>query len=221
MKAGRPKQYLDVLGKPLLQHTLDKLCAEPALAGIVVAIAADDRQFAKLNHGWRIPVTTVTGGAERCQSVLACLRRLAATEPRSSWVLVHDAARPCVRSEDIRRLIAAACGHAVGGILAIPVRDTMKRGDAQMQVVETVDRTGLWHALTPQVFRLGALMQAIESALARGLLVTDEAQAMEATGASPLLVAGHADNIKVTEPDDWPLAEMHLRNQLEAETQCA
>lgn len=211
-----PKQYLPLAGRPILQHTVARLAGHPRVRGVVVALAADDARWPGL--GFTAPaVRTVVGGAERVHSVLAALDALAGFPEADGgdWVMVHDAARPCVRPADIEALADRAGAHPVGGLLALPVRDTMKRAGADGAVAETVDRTGLWHALTPQMFRLAALRDALRAALAAGRVPTDEAQAMELAGARPLLVAAHADNIKVTEPQDQALAELYLRRQAE------
>ena len=131
----------------------------------------------------------------------------------NDWVLVHDAVRPCVRIEDIERLITEAIQSAHGGLLAVPVRDTMKRAETNQRVISTEDRQGLWHALTPQIFRFGKLRHALEQAIEEEALVTDEASAMEQAGFEPLLVEGHADNIKVTRPEDLALAAFYLQQQ--------
>ena len=154
-----------------------------------------------------------TGGSERAITVLHGLRALAQYAGANDWVLVHDAARPCVRHADIQALLTAVEGHSDGGLLAVPVSDTLKRADRSGCVDETVTRAGLWRALTPQVFPLAALTSAIECALRDGVEVTDEASAMEHDGAHPRLVHAHADNIKITVPDDLALAEMFLQAQ--------
>ena len=156
---------------------------------------------------------TGVGGAERCHSVLNGLRLLTPRAHDDDWVLVHDAARPCVRVEDISLLIERLRDHPVGGLLGLPVADTMKRADAAGNVLETVPRDGLWRALTPQMFRLGLLRAALERALDNGLLVTDEAQAVEAAGQVPCMVEGHADNIKITRAQDLVLAQLYLQQQ--------
>jgi 2-C-methyl-D-erythritol 4-phosphate cytidylyltransferase len=158
-------------------------------------------------------VRTAAGGAERCDSVQNCLAALLADAEAEDWVLVHDAARPCVRRSDIDRLIAAARQHAVGAILALPARDTMKRADAAGCSIETVERAGLWHAQTPQMFRIGPLRAALADAIGRGRRVTDEAQAMELLGLRPLLVPGPMDNIKITRAEDLELAARILAAQ--------
>lgn len=210
-----PKQYLKLQNKPVLQHTLERLAALP-LAGIVVCLSADDPYWEQLALNLSVPLIRAEGGAERCHSVLNGLKTLQAQAVATDWVLVHDAARPCVRVADMQRLMEQLADHPVGGLLAIPVRDTMKRGIAgTTSVQETVNRTDLWHALTPQMFRLQPLTTALEQALARGAVVTDDAQAMEQQGLQPILVEGHADNIKITHPQDLQLAELFLTQQAE------
>ncbi len=138
------------------------------------------------------------------------LTALADRATENDWVLVHDAARPCLRAEDVDRLLLRLSGHPVGGLLGMPVRDTMKRSDAAGAVIETVPRDRLWHAFTPQIFRFGLLRTALADALSRGRLVTDEASAVELAGHRPLMVEGHADNIKITQPSDLNLAAFFL-----------
>jgi 2-C-methyl-D-erythritol 4-phosphate cytidylyltransferase len=158
-------------------------------------------------------VLTAPGGVERAESVANALTVLRERAADGDWVLVHDAARPCVRREDLVKLIAELRDDPVGGLLAVPVRDTMKQADAEQRCAATVDRSRLWHALTPQMFRLGALRAALRAALAAGVTVTDDASAMERVGLRPRLVEGHADNLKITRPEDLALAEFHLRQQ--------
>jgi 2-C-methyl-D-erythritol 4-phosphate cytidylyltransferase len=213
MRAARPKQYLPLLGRAILQHTLERLGHYPRLRGLVVGIAADDAYWPTLAAQVPNLLTTYIGGAERAQTVLNGLRALGIYAAPDDWVLVHDAARPCVRHADIDALLAAVTGHADGGLLALPLSDTMKRADHNGCSEETVPRAGLWRALTPQVFRLAALSAALESAMQAGAEITDEASAMEYSGARPRLVHGHADNIKITVPEDLALAELFLREQ--------
>ena len=213
MRAARPKQYLPLLGRAILQHTLERLGHYPRLRGLVVGIAADDAYWPTLATEIPNLLTTYVGGAERAQTVLNGLRALETYAAPDDWVLVHDAARPCVRHADIDVLLAAVAGHADGGLLALPLSDTVKRADHNGCVEDTVARAGLWRALTPQVFRLAALSDALESAMRAGVEITDEASAMEYSGARPRLVHGHADNIKITEPEDLALAELFLREQ--------
>jgi 2-C-methyl-D-erythritol 4-phosphate cytidylyltransferase len=211
--AGVPKQYLTLRGRAILAWSLDRLRTHPLVEGTVVALARGDRNWAGLGLDDAVGIRIAEGGEERCHSVLNCLRLLAREASPGDWVLVHDAARPCVRRADVDALIDATRDHPVGGILALPARDTLKRAGADSGIVGTVDRRGLWHALTPQVFRLGELVDALEAAIAAGRIVTDEAQAMEFAGRRPLLVRGHSDNIKITHPDDLALAELFLGQQ--------
>lgn len=204
-----PKQYLPVAGKPMLLHTLERLAAHPRVAGLMVALAAGDANWPKLHELGGKPILATIGGAERADSVLAGLRALRGEVEDSGFVLVHDAARPCVRADDISRLIEHGM-PAGGALLATPVRDTLKRADTHRRVTATEPREARWRALTPQMFRYGELVAALESARAAGEGVTDEAMAMERAGHKPLLVEGSEDNIKITTPADIALAEFLL-----------
>ncbi|HSN01260.1 MAG TPA: 2-C-methyl-D-erythritol 4-phosphate cytidylyltransferase [Rudaea sp.] len=204
-----PKQYLPIAGKPMLLHTLERLAAHPRIAGLMVVLEAGDARWPKWLTFDDKPVSTTIGGAARADSVLAGLRALRGKVEDSQFVLVHDAARPCVRASDISRLVGL--GHDAGGaLLAAPVRDTLKRADAQGRVTATEPRESRWRAQTPQMFRYGELMQALEAAHAAGVAITDEAMAMERAGYKPLLVEGSEDNIKVTTSADFALAEFLL-----------
>jgi 2-C-methyl-D-erythritol 4-phosphate cytidylyltransferase len=205
-----PKQYLPLRGRSLLDHALAALLAHPALRRVAVAVAADDDRWRAGEHARDPRVHWVSGGAERCHSVLNALAALAGEAAPDDWVLVHDAARPCLDPRDLQRLVEVLRNHPVGGLLGVPVRDTMKRCAADGTVLATVDRTGLWHAYTPQMFRFGLLRSALQAALAAGDLVTDEAAAVERAGLVPRMVEGSVDNIKVTRPQDLPLAEFFL-----------
>jgi len=214
MQANVPKQYLPLDGRSVIECSLRRLASLPTAQGIVVALAADDSWWPDLQLELGIPLLTVTGGEQRCVSVLNALELLARTADATDWVMVHDAARPCVQRADLEKLYQQVTQADQGGLLAVPVRDTMKRaGSEHMQVAETVERNDLWHALTPQMFRLGELHRALSQALADGQQVTDEASAMEYGGYQPLLVEGHHDNIKITHPDDLALAEYYLGKQ--------
>lgn len=213
MGADKPKQYLTLATRTVLEWTLDKLAAQRQLSGIVVALSPHDRDWEELQFDAPLPVWRAEGGAERCHSVLNALQLLAQHASPADWVLVHDAARPCVRNSDIDRLLQSASRHAVGALLAVPVRDTMKRCDNSGTVVGTVSRDQLWHALTPQMFRLGALREALQRALDDGMAVTDEASAMEHVGLLPRVVPGHSDNIKITHKEDLVLAQFYLQQQ--------
>lgn len=207
--AKRPKQYIELAGRPLLEWTLARLAAAPCIAGLVVVLAPDDPHWPSIRVPEGMPLRLATGGAERCDSVLAGLRALPDDVGAGDFVLVHDAARPCVHVADIARLLeqAAAAG---GGLLAAPLRDTLKRADDAARVVATEPRESRWRALTPQAFRRGELVAALEAASAAGIVVTDEAMAMERLGHRPLLVEGAESNIKVTTPADRVLAEYLL-----------
>ncbi|HEB57984.1 MAG TPA: 2-C-methyl-D-erythritol 4-phosphate cytidylyltransferase [Gammaproteobacteria bacterium] len=207
-----PKQYLELAGKPVIEHTIERLAHHPMICGVVVALAADDPWWGQLTLELSVPLERVTGGAERCHSVLNALSLLKARGANDDWVLVHDAARPCLRLEDLDRLIDNVDDED-GGLLAMPVRDTMKEADGDGRVAATRDREGLWHALTPQLFRVGSLHDALADAVVANELVTDEAAAMERAGRHPRLVEGHGDNIKITRPEDLALAEFFLRYQ--------
>jgi 2-C-methyl-D-erythritol 4-phosphate cytidylyltransferase len=208
-----PKQYREVNGKKIIEHILERLSMHPRIAGIVVAISSGDRHWDTITLPDNAAVIAVEGGAERHHSVLNALHRLSQMIAANDWVLVHDAARPCVRQDDIDKLINSVIDHPVGGILGVPVSDTMKRVDENNQIVETVSRAGLWHAQTPQMFRLAALTAAIEHAIQTCAPITDEAGAVELQGLTPLMVEGHRDNIKITEPDDFMRAALYLQQQ--------
>ena len=213
--ADIPKQYLIAAGKPLIEHSLDALLSHDSIEGVVVALAADDLHW----PGWVTlhgkPVLTCIGGGERADSVLAALRALPADLAADVIVLVHDAARPNLRGEDISRLHDAALAHADGAILGAPVRDTLKRADANANIAMTEPRDEIWRALTPQAFRRDLLLLALETACADGVAVTDDAQAVERLGRHPRLVEGREDNLKVTTPADLALAEFLLSRQLQ------
>lgn len=205
-----PKQYLRIGEKPLLLHTLERLAAHPRIAGLMLVVAAGDASWAQgLVEVLGKPLLRATGGAERADSVLAGLRALPASIAEDDAVLVHDAARPCVRATDITRLLDEAV-PAGGGLLAAPLRDTLKRAGGDGRVAATEAREARWRALTPQVFPRGALEAALAAAAAAGIAITDEAMAMECAGHAPLLVEGSEDNIKVTTPADLALAEFLL-----------
>lgn len=213
MKADRPKQYLQIHGKTILEHTVEKLLSHPQVSKIVVAVSDDDPYYPELPLNLNPQVIRVSGGTERADSVLSALDYIA-QQQLSDWVMVHDAARPCIQLSDIDKLISGAMTHDVGAILAAPVRDTMKRG-AQGQIEHTVDRVDLWHALTPQMFRSKPLRKVLSEALLQGVSITDEASAFEWKGLSPALIAGRSDNFKITQPEDLALAEFYLSQNKE------
>lgn len=207
--AELPKQYLPLAGRPLIFHTLLALCRAPGIDRVLVVLAPDDSHWSR--HDWRDLgpklETVYTGGATRAASVLAGLRAAATAAADDDWMLVHDAARPCLSQEMIAALVGELADDPVGGLLAVPVADTLKREDTGGRVAETVARGGLWQAQTPQMFRYATLRAALEAAGA----VTDEAAAVEAFGLRPKLVKGDATNLKVTYPADLPLAELIMQ----------
>ena len=211
MHADIPKQYLQLNSKTVIEHTLNAFCNNDKIKGIVIAISERDTWWKSLAISSHPKIKTTFGGAERYHSVLNCLQFLSGMAAAEDWVLVHDAARPCISSEDIDHLINTLIDHPVGGLLALPVRDTMKRAEADNLVSKTINRNGLWHALTPQMFRLAELTKALQQALDQNQVVTDESQAMELAGLKPLLVEGQAGNIKITRKDDLALAGLYLR----------
>lgn len=203
MAADRPKQYLQIAGRSILEHTLHCFLDHPGLLGAVVCVAVDDPFWPHLPVVSDSRIRRVVGGRERADSVLAGLQALLTDgADGNDWVLVHDAARPNLAREDLDGLLDSLADDPVGGLLAVPARDTLKRAASDGRVAETVDRSVIWQAYTPQMFRLGALREALAHALQEGAAVTDEASAMEWAGLAPRLVEGRADNLKVTRPED-------------------
>ena len=206
MGSELPKQYLDLAGHPMIYHALTTLCASPHIGTVFVVLAPDDEHFRRYDwsHCAGKLEPLYCGGATRAESVANGLL-VSELEP-DDWVLVHDAARPCLTQAHLDKLIAELRDDAVGGILAVPVADTLKRADAQQRIAGTENREKLWQAQTPQMFRAGLLAQALSQCKS----VTDEASAIEALGLSPKLVAGDSSNFKVTYPQDIRLAELLL-----------
>lgn len=205
MKADKPKQYLELHGKTILEHTLNALLSYPRIKRIILAVAKDDPYIEGLEIIRHSKITLVEGGETRADSVLNGLRQIS---EENAWVLVHDAARPCLAHSDLDNLLQIQDEH--GAILAIPATDTIKRATAQHQILRTEDRSQLWLAQTPQFFPADLLRNALQNAFAQGLSVTDEASAMELAGFQPHLVAGRSDNLKVTRPEDLALTEFYL-----------
>ena len=201
-----PKQYLDLAGQPMIWHAISTLCACPDIKTVFVVLAPADEYFAQYDwsHCEDKLVTLYCGGATRAESVANGL--LVSELEGDDWVLVHDAARPCLTQSLLNKMIAELRDDPVGGILAAPVADTLKRADAQQRIACTVPREGLWQAQTPQMFRAGLLAEG----LARSSNVTDEASAIEALGLQPKLVASDSNNFKVTYPQDIVMAELLL-----------
>ncbi len=207
--AEKPKQYLDLLGRPLIFHTLKALTACPDIERVWVVLAPDDPWWPRYDWselGAKLE-TVRCGGATRAESVTNGLQAAAMVAADDDWVLVHDAARPCISATMLDALFADLAQDPVGGILAVPVADTLKRADTEQRVAATEPRDGLWQAQTPQMFRYGLLCDALQKCRD----VTDEAGAVEALGLKPKLVRGDATNLKVTYPADLALAAMILR----------
>lgn len=203
MRADRPKQYLPLAGKSILEHTLDCFLDHPRLKGVVVSLAADDPYWPELACARDPRIHRAPGGRERADSVFNALQSLGelGAEP-TDWVLVHDAARPNLARSDLDNLLMTLADDPVGGLLAVPARDTLKRADADGRVSQTVDRSVIWQAYTPQMFHLEPLRRALADAQDAGVTITDESSAMEWAGLSPRLIEGRGDNLKVTRPED-------------------
>ena len=214
MGLGRPKQYLALRGRALLEWSLSPFLDTGWVDGIVLVLAKGDSEFAKLPIARHPKILTVTGGASRAESVLAGLRAVTAASTGLDapiYALVHDAARPCLTVDDIESLRDDATDEN-GGLLALPLTDTLKR-EGRERALATIDRSELWRAQTPQLFRLDLLRAALERSQGKGAALDDEAAAMEAAGYKPLLVRGRESNLKVTFPEDLPLAEFWLSRQ--------
>ena len=218
MLASCPKQYLTINNKTILNHTVNRLLSHKNIAKVILAISDNDDYFSQTTLVDNPNIIRVSGGKERVDSVLSGLQAV----NDAKWILVHDAARPCITHNDIDKLIEQCFANNSGGILAAPVVDTMKRAcqinaheniNETMKVSETIDRSSLWHAFTPQMFKVNELKQAIEQAQKKGLVITDEASAVEQLGLPCLLVSGRRDNIKITRPEDLVLAEFYLNQQ--------
>jgi len=215
MQADRPKQYLFLAQKTVLEQTLNRLLQANIFSAIAVAISKEDPYWPELECSRHKKVITAAGGQERADSVLSALKSLRKHAADTDWVLVHDAARPCLSCFDIMHLINELKHDDVGGILALSSHDTLKHVQANA-ITETIDRTKVWRALTPQMFRYGMLKQALEQAEGNPA-ITDEASAMEIQGLQPKIVEGRPDNIKITQPEDLALAAFYMQQQKEKE----
>ncbi|MDT9587593.1 MAG: 2-C-methyl-D-erythritol 4-phosphate cytidylyltransferase [Candidatus Arsenophonus melophagi] len=218
MNAVFPKQYLQVAGKTIIEHSISTLLKHPRILKIIVLLKKDDSCFQQLNIAQNPKITTVTGGYKRADSVLAGLNYLSNTLQQDLfWVLVHDAARPCLHQADLDSIIFFIDSQksSYGGILALPVKDTMKRAiQGKIDISHTVERKELWHALTPQFFPLTLIKNCLTQALEQKAEITDDSSALEYCGYHPQLLEGKIDNIKVTQPDDLLLAEFYLSRAL-------
>ncbi|MCK5394943.1 MAG: 2-C-methyl-D-erythritol 4-phosphate cytidylyltransferase [Gammaproteobacteria bacterium] len=217
MQSNIPKQYLSLNGRPVLEHTVNALLQNEHITGLIIALQQDDAYWPDIKIRSQKPVLRTEGGKERADSVLNALTALVKCEQfgDADWVMVHDAVRPCLTQDDIDKL-ASEVDDENGGLLALPVRDTMKRQNKNNTVAQTIDRDKLWHALTPQYFPALRLKKALQDAQMNKLTITDESSAMELAGYSPKLVQGQEDNIKITRPDDLRLASLYLQAQSRA-----
>jgi len=210
MGVDKPKQYISINNKTIIEHTIDCFIHREEIEKIIVAISEEDEFWPTLSISKHKKIVTAPGGEERYQSVLNSLQALVGKVENNDWVMVHDAARPCLNQSAIDRLIIELRTHDVGGILAMPCRDTMKRANDIGEIDKTVERDSLWHAQTPQMFKYGKLLSAIEDALKNNVVVTDESMAMERLGYKPILVHGHQENMKLTHKDDLESLKTYL-----------
>lgn len=229
MAARKAKQYLPIQDKTILEHTLDIFLSQSNIGPVVVVLHPEDRVFESLAIASHPRIQTVVGGQERVDSVRLGLSLLKSLGYTNDFVLVHDAARPCLEANDLNRLITECLQASItntlisGAILACPVTDTLKKSikhdekesaDVALSITDsTVDRTGLWQAQTPQMFRVEELFEAIVTSLAKGYTVSDESSAIEYTGRQVLLVEGPSSNLKITRPSDLPLASFYISNR--------
>ena len=216
MAADRPKQYLTISGKTILEHTLSGLLQVEDISGVQLCLSPSDEFWSELNFEHERMLPVIDGGAQRADSVLSGLQALSGLAKADDWVLVHDAARPCISQPMLERLFDTVAEHAVGGILAIPLADTIKRSNNNEGIFvidKTIDRDQLWAAQTPQMFRYGLLKQSVLTAIENDVAITDEASAIEAAGHQSLLVPGSRSNIKVTYPEDLGWVEWFLSAQ--------
>lgn len=208
-----PKQYLTVAGKAILERTIERLLSIKSITTIVVVLHKDDQHFEALANAKNPRVITTLGGQERCDSVLSALISLSDKVSNGDRVLVHDAARCCILPTCIEHLITTFKNDKVGGLLGVPVSDTLKRVSNTNKAMQTLDRNTIWQAQTPQLFPYSLLKNSLEKALADQQKITDEASAMEYCGFQPQMVMGHYDNIKVTHPDDIAIASAIINHQ--------
>jgi 2-C-methyl-D-erythritol 4-phosphate cytidylyltransferase len=211
MNADRPKQYLDLAGKTVIEHTLLRLLQAEVFTAVAVAISEEDPYWSELDVASHEQIIRTKGGKERADSVLSGLHAIRDHAHDDDWVLVHDAARPCITPSDIHHLIDSLVDDEVGGILALPCADTLKNVDDK-NILGTIDRSHIWRALTPQMFRYGSLKTALEQAVGNPA-ITDEASALELQGKQPKIVEGRPDNIKITRPEDLALAHFFMEQQ--------
>ncbi|MDP0587805.1 MAG: 2-C-methyl-D-erythritol 4-phosphate cytidylyltransferase [Candidatus Endonucleobacter bathymodioli] len=213
MNTDTPKQYLKIKSKMLIEHTLERLIQFPLFTKIIVVLNNEDKYASDINILRHKKIILATGGEKRYHSVINGLKALDSLADDNDWVMVHDAARPCIRQTDIEWLVECLRTHDVGGVIGSLVKNTIKRVDSNGTIVETIDRATLWHTFTPQMFKWKALTQAMTLSVANGVSITDEASAMEYAGYKPMMIKGYDDNIKVTSREDLALAELYLEQQ--------
>lgn len=212
MGADRPKQYLALNGKTIIERTLERLLGFNTWSGVFVALGENDSYWGHLPIAGDARISRVAGGKERADSVLNALNHILPLASPHDWVLVHDAARPLITEASVQKLLSIS-HSAVGGVLAVPVSDTLKTVNSANEISATLDRRGIWQAQTPQMFRLGLLHAALTKGLSEGASITDEASAIELAGYKPLIVEGRSDNLKITRAEDLALAEFILSQQ--------
>ena len=201
-----PKQYLSLNGMPVLLHSINKFVKLDEIHEILVALNPDDEFWQKLNFS-HPKVKTINGGPERCYSVNSALEELSGRAENGDWILVHDAVRPCISDFDLNKIIEIVHDEDVGGLLACPILDTIKKVGDNLDVLKTIPRERLWSAMTPQIFRYELLKKALNAVLNSARSVTDEAKAIELIGLTPKIIEGDKTNIKITHPSDMVLAE--------------
>lgn len=211
MQADRPKQYLELAGTTVIEHTLLRLLQADIFSAIAVAVSKEDPYWPELPLSKHQSIITAPGGKERADSVLSGLKAIREQASDDDWVLVHDAARPCITTADIHHLINTLVNDEVGGILAVASADTLKQVQGN-RITGTLDRSHIWRALTPQMFRYGMLKAALEQTQGNPA-ITDDASALELTGLQPKIVEGRPDNIKITRPEDLALAQFYIDQQ--------
>jgi 2-C-methyl-D-erythritol 4-phosphate cytidylyltransferase len=210
MQSTKPKQYLKLADKTVLEHSVACFDSLDEVKQIVVCLNPSDQYWDSISAGVSAKVVATEGGASRAESVMNGLSKLEGLVAEGDWVMVHDAARPCLSAKALERLIEQVSDSKVGGILATPIRDTLKQSNTDGTISQTLDRSVVWSAQTPQMFRFDILFKALQTGLAEGRAITDEASAIEMMGLSVRLVEGEARNLKITTPDDLLLAEFWM-----------
>ena len=210
MQGEVAKQYLQLCGKSILEHTLDRLLSFKDIRGVILVLRSDDQAWEALNYQSQKPLVVTAGGKERQHSVFNGLLKLLKLEAANPYAMIHDAVRPLVMHQDLARLMSSARDNPAGAILGVPVTDTLKRQDDNSNITETVGRSDLWRAFTPQLFRAKLLLEAFRYVEDNNLTITDDAAAVEALGMQPGLVKCSTQNIKITHPQDLDLAAQIL-----------